>query len=140
MRAVSLPSGGVLNVAAAPFKDAKALWQQLIAEIQTVQFSGMDLQSVLKDLFCVGFSSQALEGHIWNCAVRCTIQPSKLATIEKLTPDYFEEVERRGDFITVCSEVVKENVNPFVKSLFAEWQAGYTTIESILKSTQKKTT
>lgn len=140
MRAVSLPSGGVLNVGAAPFADSKALWQALLDELRGVAFNGEELQSILKELFCIGFSSQVLEAHIWNCAKKCTIQPSAINSPEKVVPDYFEAVERRQDFVTVCSEVVKENVTPFVKALFAEWQGQYSMIGSILKSSQETTT
>ena len=40
----------------------------------------------------------------------------------KIDKDTFEPVENREDYIQVCLEVIKENVAPFLKSLFAEYR------------------
>ena len=52
----------------------------------------------------------------------------------KIDNDTFEAAEARQDYIKVCAEVAKENVAPFVKSLFADYQTLSSMIESTLKS------
>ncbi len=122
MREVKLPSGATLKLAPAPFKDAKALYQALLAELRTVSIDAGDKSaaelyaSVYKDLFCIGFSSKAIEACIWKCLERC------LYNDFKVNEDTFEPVAARDDYMVVCMEAVKENVGPFAKSLFAEYK------------------
>ncbi len=116
---VKLPSGRNLEIRVAPFAEAKALYQSLLNEIRSITFSTeTEIASVLKDLFCVGFSSPVVEAKMWKCLERCTIDGVRV--VESL----FEAVENRDDYIKVCMEVVKSNVNPFAKSLFVAFQEG----------------
>jgi len=113
-----LPSGAKLKIQIAPFADAKNLYQAILREAYGVQFSmKAEMTSLLKDLFCVGFASQHIEACLWECFKRCTIDGLK---IDK---DTFEPVDRRDDYMKVCIEVAKANILPFVKSLYAEYQA-----------------
>ncbi len=125
MREVVLPSGAVLKVTPSPFAVSKALYQALLAELKSVPIdSKMDMAAVWKDLFCIGFSSPKIEACIWKCFERC------LYSDLKMDDQTFEPVERRDDYMKVCMEVVKENVLPFAKSLFAEFQHAVSTLES----------
>lgn len=117
MREVKLPSGAVLKVNAAPFKDAKALYQAVLKELKEVPVtSKTELGSLYKDFFCVGLSSPIIESCLWECFKRCLINDMKI------DDQTFEPVERRDDYMMVCLEVAKENVFPFGKSLYAEYE------------------
>lgn len=115
MREVTLQSGAVLKVAPAPFIQSKNLYQALLRELKTVVFDKQTMPNVWKDLFCSGFSSLEVEKPLWECMTRCLLNG------ERITPDTFEPVERRDDYMQVCMEVAKENVTPFAKSLYAEF-------------------
>lgn len=116
MKEVTLPSGKILKISPAPFADSKALYQAFVAETRNIKIeSGTPMASVYKDLFCIGFSSPVVEEKFWICAARC------LYNGLKITKDSFEPVEAREDFTEVCLEVAKENINPFVKNLYARY-------------------
>lgn len=120
MREVKLPSGAVLRVNPAPFEEAKALYRAFLAEGRDVPFSAQtDIASVLKDLYCIGFSSPKVEECLDKCLGRCTYNSGKGNL--KIDKDTFEQVECRVDYVPVCLEVFKENIGPFVKDLFAAY-------------------
>jgi hypothetical protein len=91
----------------------------------------MEIATLYKDLFCVGFASPEIEGSIWECMKRCTLNTG--AGDLKIDADTFEPVARRDDYVKVCVEVVRENVLPFFKSLYAEYLEG----QSMTASTPK---
>ncbi len=126
MKDVKLPSGATLSVMPAPFADSKALYQAVLKETKAIPLSmQMEKASLLKDLFCAGFSSKEIEACLWECFKRC------LYNGVKIIPDTFEPVEAREDYMKVCVEVAKENILPFVKSLYAEYQAISEMTESV---------
>lgn len=118
MREVKLPSGAVLGVKAAPFPDAKALYQAILRESKgLIQSSKTDMAAVYAEIVRIAFSSEEVEAALWKCMVRCTYNRLK---IDNQT---FEPIEARDDYMQVCIEVGKENVFPFLKSLYAEYGA-----------------
>ncbi len=121
MREVKLPSGAVLKITPSPFADAKALYQALLREARGLEFSPkMEIQTLYKDLFCIGFSSPEIEASLWKCFERCIYNSGKGDL--KIDKDTFEPITAREDYMSVCVEVAKENVLPFAKSLYAEFQ------------------
>ena len=128
MREITLENGNILKVNAAPFADAKALYQAMLREVKDMPESSnrMDL---LKNFLCVGFSSLQIEACIWKCLERCTLNGLKVI------PDSFEDEKMRPLFIPVCVEVTKENVTPFLSGLLAESQRLIAMIDAIPKST-----
>lgn len=132
-RSVVLPSGAILKIMPASFAASKGLYQALLAELQTVQIlSSVEIPSIIKDVFCIGFSSPTIERCLWECIKRCTYNDAKI------TQETFEPVEARADYTKVCSEVTLDNVSPFLKSLFADFKAAQAMIDGILslKSTK----
>lgn len=128
MREVTLASGNVLQVNAAPFADAKALYQTVLRELTVLRINGENAKEVFKNALCLGFSSPEIEAALAKCMARCTY-----ATL-KIDGQTFEPVERRGDYMKVCVEVARENIDPFLTSLFAEFEHAISMTESILKS------
>lgn len=117
MREVKLPSKAVLKIGVAPFADSKRLYQALLRELRGVEIkSKTEVSGVLKDLFCSGFASDAVDKCMKPCLERCTVNDLKI------DDDTFEPVERRQDFMPVYMEVAKENVSPFLSSLYAEYK------------------
>lgn len=133
MRSVKLPSGAELKVYPAPFIDAKNLYQALLRELRIVQIdSKAEVANLFKELFCIGFSSPDIEAYVWECLKRCTYNNGKGDL--KIDKDTFEDVKSRQDYIPVCVEVVKENVDPFMKSLYVEYAQYIAMAEKTQKS------
>lgn len=134
MRKVKLPSGAELTINPASFVEAKNLYQALLKEMKEIKIdTKMEVVDLYKDLFCVGFSSSVIEDCLWKCLQRCTYDDGKKGPL-KIDQDTFEPVEAREDYTTVCAEVVKDNVYPFGKTLFAEYEKFQTMVVNIPKS------
>lgn len=117
-REVKLPSGRILKITPAPFTEARALYQALLEEGKGLRLdpqADVDV-NLYKDIFCVALSSRKVESCVWECMKRATIDDVKI------TNEQFEKVEHREDYILTCFEVAKDNVQPFMKSLFASYQ------------------
>lgn len=118
IREVALPSGATLKIQPAKFADAKALLTAATSEFRKFELSSQtDLAAVYKELACIGLSSPAVEKALWQCMTSCLYVIGDVT--QKVTPELFDDVARRDDFITICSEVAKDNIGPFTKSLFA---------------------
>lgn len=114
---IELPSGAVLKIYPAPFADSKALYQAMLDEARGVQITkDNELGNMFKDFFCIAFSSKKVEACLSECLKKCTYNDLAIAK------DTFEPLDARADYTMVCMEVAKENVAPFAKSLYAEYQ------------------
>lgn len=124
-----MPSGAILKITPSPFADAKALYQAILKELKLIHMdSKTEMVNIYKDLFCSGFASEEIEKKLWVCFKRCTYNGG--AGDLKIDESTFEPVERREDYMSACIEVAKENVFPFAKSLYAEYQRALSTIET----------
>lgn len=130
MREVKLPSGAILKVSPAPFAESKALYQAFLKEVRHVKISSkMEMAELYKELICIGYSSVEIESCLWKCFERCTYNLGGKGDL-KIDKDTFEPVESRDDYMKVCMEVAKENILPFAKSLYAEYQHALTMTEN----------
>lgn len=120
-REVQCPSGAILKVRPARFADSKKLYQVLLAEIRRVEIrvENMEMGNLMKDLFCIGFSSPHIEEAMQKCFEVCLYNNGQ--GDRKIDKDTFEPVEARQDYIMVCVEVARDNIDPFTKSLFAQF-------------------
>ncbi len=117
MKEVKLPSGAALKISEAPFSDAKNLYQAVLDEMRAVNFGfDSDLTAVFKDLACIGFSSKKVDAALEPCMKRCLYNGLKIDT------STFEKSEARKDYVSVCVAVLKENIEPFMNGLYAEFQ------------------
>lgn len=124
MKEITLPSGGILKISVAPFGVAKSLFQAVLKELKGVDVSTTtEIASLYKDFFCLGYSSKEIEAALWECFKRCTINYDEGGDL-KIDGQTFESEARRQDYISVCMEVAQENIAPFAKSLYAEFQRG----------------
>jgi hypothetical protein len=120
MKEFKLPSGATLKITPSSFSEAKALYQAVLEELRDLSVdSKTDMAALYKDFFCVGFSSKKIEACLWECFKRCTYNSGKGDL--KIDQDTFEPIATRDDYWTVCMEVAKENIHPFLKSLYAEY-------------------
>jgi hypothetical protein len=122
MRDFKLPSGATLQIQEAPFTDAKALQQAVLAEFRGIPISSSDMENVFKEFVCIGFSSAAIERALWKCLDRCLYVPVDGASPgvpETPTPKTLDPVDRRVDWVPMATEVARANIGPFMKSLFA---------------------
>ena len=128
MADITLSSGATVVITAAPFADSKELFQAVLRELQ-ISTDGTDSKSevsvMLTRFLAAGFSSKEVEKCLWKCALRCTHNGVKIV------PETFEPVERRPDYMECMLAVAKENLNPFLKSLFAEFKNALSLIQSI---------
>lgn len=117
------PSGAVLKIGLSPFADSKTLYQALLKELKDVHLdSKMEMSTLFKELFCIGFSSPEIEKALKVCLKRCTYDSGKGEF--KIDDSTFEPLEAREDYMSVCMEVAKENVLPFMKSLMQLYSQG----------------
>ena len=122
MKEEKLPSGAVLQIGLSSFADSKALYQAVLEECRMVTISGLgksEMANLYKDLVCIGFSSPKIEKALNECFKQCLYNNGTGAL--KIDKDTFEPAEARQDYMNVCLAVLKENINPFVKSLYAEF-------------------
>lgn len=119
MKEITLPSGAVLKMTHTPFAVSKALYQAILEEMKGLKMSHeMEVSSVLKEIFCIGFSSKKVETALWECLKRCTYNNG--AGDLKIDDTTFEPIAAREDYSLVCIEVMRENISPFMKGLYAE--------------------
>lgn len=117
MKLSMLPSGAKLEITLAPFKDGRALYQAVAEELKGLKLdpnADVDV-NLFKDLFCVGIASKKIETALDVCMRRATYNGLKI------TDDTWESVEARGDYLTACMEIAAENIQPFMKPLFAQY-------------------
>jgi hypothetical protein len=116
MKSVTLPSGKKIEVALAPFVEGKRLYQAVASELIRVDIdSDGDVSNVLKNVLLLMVSSPKVEEALEPCLRRCTYDGKKLSA------DTFEPPEARADYVDFCTEVAKENLLPFTKSLYAQF-------------------
>lgn len=116
---VSLPSGAELEMTLAPFLEGRRLSKAVANCLKKVNIdSNTELEAninTLKDVFVECLTSQEVEDSILLCLKRCTYNKQRVTSW-----DIFEDVNARQDYISVCWEVCKFNLAPFMKSLFAK--------------------
>lgn len=113
---IKLPTGATLKITPAPFADAKALLQAMLAELKTVKVSaGEELGEMVKNMLATGLSSPAIDKALEACMARCTYNGHRIVS------DTFEPEKAREDYLAVCMEVAKANIQPFMKSLYARF-------------------
>lgn len=113
---ISLPSGAKLVANAAPFSEAKKLWQACAKELATVKIQASTELDVnfFKNLFCLAISSDEIEAALTPCLRRCLYAGSKI------DDGTFEAEDARQDYLMVVGEVIKANVLPFSKGLLSK--------------------
>lgn len=130
---IELPSGRKIEITPAPFSEAKRLYQSLASEFMRLDIRETDeMGNLIKNVLCLGISSAVVDSALSPCIKRCTYEG------RKIVEDTFEPVEAREDYLDVCYEIAKENVQPFMKSLFAQFRVISGTLESIQQSSALK--
>ena len=121
MRKVALPSGKELTVDAVTFADAKELFQAVgFFQASLKEMNGLDIpekkitKEVFKHILTASLCFPMVDKCVWKCFEKC------LYDDVRITPDTFEPVEARGDYLTCCLEVALENTLPFLPSLESE--------------------
>lgn len=127
MKSVKLPSGAELQITLATFAESRSLYQAVLEEAKVLRLDpGQEIDvNLYKDLFCTALSSKKIETALWDCMKKV------LYNGLKIDKDTFESEESRQDYVMVCLEVGKENISPFLKSLYAEW---YPVLAKAMKS------
>jgi len=130
LREVTLPSGRKMEVAPAPFVEAKRLYQAIAGEMVRLSLNpDDDVTNLMKNVICLAVFSPNIEAALEPCLRRCTYQGTKIIPV-----DSFESIEGREDYLDVCFEVAKENVGPFTKSLYAQFKKLRAGVEKLLPS------
>jgi hypothetical protein len=130
VKEIKLPSGAVLKITVSPFADSKALYQAILEEFKKVDFkTSTDMETAIKDMVCLGFSSKKIEQCLDVCFKRCIYSDSRGDF--KIDANTFEDEKAREDYVSVCIAVAKENITPFLKGLFAEFQQSVSMIQSV---------
>lgn len=111
MEEKQLPSGAMLRISLAPFKDAKHLYQVFLQELRSVSPEKDVNLSLMKDALCLLFSSESFDAAMKPCLQRC------LYNNVKIDESLFEKEEAREDFMMLNVEVAYANLRPFMKHL-----------------------
>jgi len=124
MEEITLPSGAKLRISLSSFAVARDLFQAVMEELKSTKISaGTEIDvNLFKELFCSGFASKKIEKAVWECMKKA------LYDNQKITEETFEPEAARGDYLTVMFEVAKANLNPFMKSLYAVFEASLSKI------------
>lgn len=118
MKEIKLQSGALLKISHTPFSESKALYQAVLEEMKSIKLAtGAELGDLIKDIFCIGFSSKKVEAALDVCFKRCTYSNGNGDL--KIDDKTFESESAREDYSMVCIEVIQENISPFMKGLFA---------------------
>jgi hypothetical protein len=112
-REVSLPSGALLKVNAAPFPEANNLYKAILKEAQERDLNTLNFA---KQVYCIAYSSVFVEASLWKCLERCFYNNG---VDLKITLSTFEPESARQDYAVVVAEVIRENVEPFFRNLSA---------------------
>lgn len=131
MKEIDLPSGAKLKIGDSPFEDSKALYQAVLDEAKAIKIdmnSAENMSNVYKDLFLIGFSSKKIEAALWKCFEKCIYEDGRGSL--KIDKDTFQPKTSREDYVAVCMGVAKENIDPFVKGLYAEYSRFFQAILS----------
>lgn len=116
MKEVILDSKAVLKIDPAPFAVSKSLYQAVIEEMKSIKIDvNVSDGNFFKDIFCVTFSSKRVELALDECMKRVLYNGNKISA------ETWEPIEAREDYTAVCFEVLKENLTPFMKSLYAQY-------------------
>lgn len=125
---VTLPSGSILEITVGSFQESKALYMAVMEELKVLKLdptAEVDV-NLFKDMFCAALSSKKIEAALDVCMKRVTYNGLKV------TQDTFEPVEAREDYLNVCFEVAKENIQPFTKNLYAQFGDIFQKVKSSL--------
>ncbi len=115
---MDLPSGAKLEIQVAPFAASKALYQVVMEEAKALNL-GPNVEigvALYKDVICLALASKKIDVALEECLKRC------LYNGVKITADTFEPESARQDYFIVCFEVMKANLLPFGKSLYAQYK------------------
>lgn len=119
---VSLPSGAELEMTLAPFLEGERLLSAVGECIKDVKVdAGTEVDDLasninnIKDMFVSCLTSQKVKDAILACLKRCSYNGQRITSW-----DIFDDVKAREDYFSVCWEVVKFNLTPFMKNLIAK--------------------
>lgn len=121
MKEITLKSGAVLRIGLPPFQDSKNLFQAVIRNMKSVEINNKieTLEAFVGALLGSQLADADIEKSLWECMKQATYNSKKPGSaFIKITPEIFEPIDARGDFIDVCLEVAKENLAPFMNGLY----------------------
>lgn len=116
---LTVKSGAKVVINTAPFEDALALNNaigQLLPSIDIKMDAelNIDVASMAKVMVVVG-TQAPVQTLVMKCLARCTYNG------QAITPSTFEPVTAREDYYECAIACVKENIGPFVNSLFSQF-------------------
>lgn len=117
VKKIDLPSGAVLTLTLAPFKDGKELFQAFAEELKSLKIDpNADVDAnFFKDIFCSSICSKKFEAALEKCKARC------LYNDLRIDDSTFEPEKARDDYLQVNYEVARANIMPFTNSLYAKF-------------------
>lgn len=111
-----LPSGAVLKITTATFERALELFKAYCEEMKGINLDeNMSTLTLEKNTFCAIATSPRIEKALAACMDSVTYQGLKV------TAETYKDPETWGDYMDVCAEVAKDNLNPFMKNLSARF-------------------
>ena len=117
MKEVKLPSGAILKIGLAPFRDGRELYQAVLNEAKGIDIdANQEIDSnFFKNIACYLFASKDIEDKLSKCFEKC------LYDGQRITEETFEPEDARQDYFEVMILVAKENILPFGKALLSDY-------------------
>lgn len=118
---IQTKSGAAVVINSAPFEDALAL-NNLVAPYLTViqTFADGNANIRMDDLSKImveAATNVQIQRQVMQCLKRCTYKGQAISAAT------FEDSQARADYYEVVAGCIKENVTPFVESLFSQFSA-----------------
>lgn len=102
-----LTSGAEIDITLAPFLIGHRLFKAVASELKSLDLNEDSVQKMSMLLV----SSETIEEALWPCLARGTYNGVKI------TPELFENMNVRSDFLEVIKEVLAYNLAPFSKGI-----------------------
>jgi hypothetical protein len=122
---VSLPSGAELEMTLAPFLEGERLLSavgECVKDVKVDANTEVDNlasnMNSIKDMFVNCLTSQKVKDAILACLKRCSYNGQRITSW-----DIFDDIKAREDYFSVCWEVCKFNLAPFMKNLISKFSA-----------------
>lgn len=115
MKTIKLSNEKVLKVQLASFRTGQDLYQLICKELKNLNWdANQEIDyNFCKNILVANLSSKEVTAVVEDCMSSCLIGDPE----EKLNTKYFEE--NREEYLEIFTYVLAENIQPFLKSLFA---------------------
>lgn len=116
---MKLFNGKELKITLGTFEEAHDLLQAVANEIKEVKLPSTMIEDInpnmVKDFILTFIASKKITECLWPCLNRC------LCDNERITKDFFDDVDNREMYLEIFEIVLRENITPLLKGPLLKW-------------------